>query len=106
MRLPRFTILQLLLAAALIALVLGLFTSAWRVSTYQRIEQVDFSPSGELLAARYSGGAGPVWRLENGPPKLIAQAFGRVQLLGYDMGKIHFVTDDKLLKLEPDFSAN
>src|SRR5262245_19191872 len=103
MRLPRFTILQLLLAATLIALVLGLFTSAWRVNTYHRIEQLAFSPSGNLLAARYSGGALQVWRLDGGRPRLIAQAFGRAQLLGYDTSTMHFVSEDRLLKLECDF---
>src|SRR5262245_59553679 len=101
MRLPRFTTLQLLLAAALVALVLGLFTASWRASVYQQINQIAFSPSGKFLAAKYSGGAVQVWRLDSGRPRLVAQAFGGPALLGYDASSIQFVTDERLLKLEP-----
>lgn len=105
MRLPRFTILQLLLAATLVALVLGLVTASWRVNSFHHIEQVAFSPGGTLLAAKYSGGAVQVWRIGGSRPRLVAQAFGRARLLGFDSSTIHFLSEDKLLKLEPEFSA-
>jgi hypothetical protein len=99
MRIPRFTMLQLLLAAALVALVLGLFTSSWRASAYQYIECVRFSPSGKYLAAKYGGGAVQVWRVDQGPPRRAALAFNRA-FLGYDQSSIHFASDDRLLKLD------
>src|SRR5262245_4637011 len=105
MRLPRFTTLQLLLAAALVALVLGLFTSAWRVHVYQQIEQICFSPSGKLLAAKYVSGAVQVWRLDSSQLRLVGQAFSQNNLLGLEQSTIHFLADDKLLKVESDFGG-
>lgn len=96
----RFSILQLLLVATLVALVLGLVTSAWRASNYQSIEQVCFSPGGQYLAARYSGGAVEVWRLDASRPRLTARAFGRQGLFDVQFSSIHFVADDKLLKID------
>src|SRR5262245_61494694 len=103
MRHFRFSILQLLLAATLVALVLGLITSAWRATQYQAIEQVCLSPSGNYLAARYSGGGVAVWRVDQGAPRLAARASGRLELFSFDFGSIHFVTDDKLIKAEVPF---
>src|SRR4029079_7142937 len=100
MRHFRFSILQLLLASTLVALVLGLVTSAWRASQYQAIEQICFSPSGNALAARYSGGGVSVWRLDQGSPKLVARAPGKLGFLSFDFGSIHFIAEDKLLKSE------
>ncbi len=97
MRHFRFSILQLLLAATLVALVLGLVTSAWRATQYQAIEQLCFSPSGKLLAARYSGGGVRVWRLDNSGPRLVARVPGKLALLSFSFGSIHFVADDRLL---------
>src|SRR5262245_49168045 len=105
MRSFRFSILQLLLAATLVALVLGLVTSAWRASRYQAIQQVCFSPSGNHLAAHYNGGGVQVWRLDQRGPRLIARAFGQAGLFFFDFGSIHFVTDDKLLKVETPFGS-
>src|SRR5436190_512224 len=104
MRVPRFTTLQLMLAAALVALVLGLFTSSWRVSAYHRIEQLAFSPSGTHLAAKYSGGAVQVWNLDGSRPRVVAQSRSGASLLDFDFGTVHFVTDDRLLKLESRFA--
>src|SRR5436305_12213874 len=100
MRHFRFSILQLLLAATLVALVLGLVTSAWRATQYQAIEQLCFSPSGNYLAARYSGGGMAVWRLDNGGPKLAARVAGKFGLLNFCFGSIHFIADDTLLEAE------
>jgi hypothetical protein len=105
MRPFRFSILQLLLAATLVALVLGLLTSAWRASRYQSIEQACFSPSGEYLAARFSGGGVFVWRLDKSGARLIARAFGKPGLFYFDLGSIHFVADDKLLNIESQWAA-
>lgn len=103
MRIPRFTTLQLLLAAALVALVLGLFTSSWRVSAYHRIEHLAFSPSGTYLAAKYSGGAVQVWKLDGNRARVVAQSRSGASLLSFDFGTIHFVGDDRLLKVETHF---
>src|SRR5262245_49493151 len=105
MRPFRFSMLQLLLAATLVALVVGLLTSGWRASRYQYITQVCFSPSGQYLAAYYSGGAVQVWQLDQGRPRMVARVFGRAGLFNYEMGSIHFVGDDKLLKVETQFGS-
>lgn len=103
MRPFRFSILQLLLAATLVGLVLGLVTSAWRSSSFQSIEEVCFSPDGKRLAARYSGGAVQVWRLDSKRPKLVAQAFGREGFFSGYFSSIHFIASDKLLKIDSQF---
>lgn len=105
MRLPRFTTLQLLLAAALVALTLGLFTSAWRVHVYQEIEQICFSPNGKLLAGRYASGAVQIWRLDPPRPRLIGQAFAGNNLLGFEQSTIHFIANDTLLKVETEIGG-
>ena len=71
MRLPRFTIMQLLLTATLVALVLGLFTTAWRAGGPRFIDRFCFSLSGKFLAARSSTGVVQVWRLDEDQPRLI-----------------------------------
>src|SRR5436190_20733753 len=96
----RFSVLQLLLAATLVALIAGLVTSAWRASIYQSIEHVSFSPTGKYLAASYSSGAVQVWRLDQGRPRLVAKAFGRAGLFNFDYGSIQFVSEEKLLKTD------
>lgn len=73
MRLPRFTTLQLLLAAALCALLLGLATATWRASCYTQITALCYSPSGTYLAARYATGTIRVWKTESGRPRLTAE---------------------------------
>src|SRR6476659_2565685 len=105
MRHFRFSMLQLLLAATLIALILGLVTSAWRATQYQAIEQVCFSPSGKLLAARCSGGGVAVWRLDNSGPKLVSRVSGKFGFLSFSFGSIHFVTDDKVMVAEIPFGS-
>src|SRR5262245_58860189 len=105
MRHFRFSILQLLLASTLVALVLGLVTSAWRATQYQAIEQVCFSPNSNYLAARYSGGGVAVWRLDQGGPKLVARVPGKFDFLSFSFGSIHFITDDKLLVAETPFGS-
>src|SRR5262245_20775287 len=105
MRPFRFSILQLLLASTLVALVLGLVTSAWRATQYQAIEQVCFSPNGNYLAARYSGGGVAGWRLDQGVPKLVSRVSGKSGFLSFSFGSIHFVADDRLLVAETPFGS-
>jgi hypothetical protein len=101
----RFTILQLFLVTALVALVAGLVSAAWRATTYQSIEHVCFSPSGKYLAASYTSGAVQVWRLDQGRPRVVAKAFGRRPgLFNIDYGSsLRFVSDERLLKTEAIF---
>src|SRR5262245_33813015 len=105
MRVTRCTTLQMLLSAALIALMLGMVAASSRGTVDQLINQVAFSPGGKFLAAKYSGGAVQVWRLDTARPRLVAQAFGGPALIGYDASSIQFLSDDKLLELEPQFAA-
>jgi hypothetical protein len=95
MRMPRFTLLQLLLASALVALVLGLFTSVWRAGSVNEIRSLHFSPSGQLLAAHYESGAIQIWRLVEGPPRRVAMLPAR-PLLGEDISTLQFVADDRV----------
>jgi WD40 repeat protein len=71
-RIPRFTSLQLFLATALCALVLGLFTAAWRASNYSQVTAVRFSPDGKYLAARYESGDIQVWDVGSRRPRRVA----------------------------------
>src|SRR5947209_1794977 len=100
---PRFTIVQLFLAATLIALLLGLFTAAARLGPQDKVCQLCFSPSGNLLAARYESGAVGIWRLNVEQPRLIARAFGvpPTNTVGghWLMECIYFVDDDRLIKV-------
>src|SRR6266576_5780016 len=105
MRPFRFSILQLLLAATLVALVLGLVTSAWRASRHQAIEQVCCSPSGNLLAARFSGGSIQVWRVGPEGPRLLAGALSKMAFLSFEFSSIHFIADDARLKAEIPFGS-
>src|SRR5262245_60774501 len=106
MRSFRFSILQLLLAATLAALVMGLVTSAWRASKYQSIVQVVFSPNGKHLAALYSGGAVQIWRFDKDGPRLVARAFGQPGLLSFACGsRIHYISDSNLLKVQSDWMS-
>jgi len=69
-QLPRFTMLQLLLAATLVAVLLGLAVSAADLSRTDAINHLCYSPNGEYLAAHYErSGMLRVWRLpSNGAP--------------------------------------
>src|SRR3954468_4324500 len=102
----RFSILQLFLVTALVALVAGLVSAAWRATTYQSVQHVCFSPSGKYLAASYNSGAVQVWRLDKGRPRLVAKAFGRPGLFNFDYGAIQFVSDDRLLKIETPLDSD
>ncbi len=106
MRLPRYSIRQLFLAATLVALVLGLFASAARIGLPDSICQFCFSPSGKHLAARYESGTVHVWQLDQDEPRLVAQAFGTPRLPAtgaqWMLEALYFVQDDRLLKLESD----
>ena len=99
MRLPRFTILQMLLAAALVALVLGLATSAWRTRRLAQIMHLEFSPSGKYLAAKYSGGSIQVWDLSGARPRLTAHLPADGFFMA-DVGHVQFADDATLIDLQ------
>ena len=104
--LPRFTTLQLLLAAALCGLILGLATAAWRTAQYARITAIAFSPNGQRLAARYSGGGFQAWRIGQSSPRLVART-RMEQLFSDDWGPVRFADDDTLVDIRtlvPDIS--
>src|SRR5262245_188983 len=103
MRFPRFTILQMLLAAALVALVLGLATSAWRTAKLAQITHLEFSPSGKHLAAKFSGGSIQVWDVSSPRPRLAAN-FPAQGFMNYDVGPIRFVDDWELVDLQNRWS--
>ena len=103
MRLPRFTILQMLLAAALVALVLGLVTSAWRTKRLAQIMHLEFSPSGKYLAAKYSGGSIQVWDVSGARPRL-TQHVPAQGLFSVDIGQIQFADDDTLIDLQNEWA--
>jgi hypothetical protein len=71
-RFPRFTTLQLLLAAAFCALALGLATASWRSSVVTQVTAVGFSPGGKYLAARYASGFILVWDVSTPRPRRVA----------------------------------
>jgi hypothetical protein len=107
MRLPRFTMLQLMLAAALCGLVLGLATSAWRASRQAQVSHLAFSPSGKFLAAKYSGSSVQVWNVAGDRPRLAAH-FPGGQFFGFDffdVNPIQFVGDTTLVDLQNRSSA-
>jgi len=64
MRIPRFTILQVLLVATLIALLLGLFTAMHREQPDDGMCLFSFSPDGNQLAVLHGNGTVRVWQLE------------------------------------------
>jgi WD40 repeat protein len=103
MRLPRFTILQMLLAAALIALVLGLATSSWRTSRLASITSLEYSPSGKYLAAKYSGGSIRVWDVSSDRPTLV-QHVPAHRLFGDDYSPIRFADDATLIDMQNAWS--
>jgi hypothetical protein len=105
MRLPRFTILQMLLAAALVALILGLATSAWRTAKVAQITHLEYSPSGKYLAVKYSGGSIQVWDVSGARPRLTAQFTGS-GFLNFDIGPICFADDSTLVDLQNSYSGN
>src|SRR5439155_18057237 len=106
MRLPRFTTLQLLLAATLVALLLGLFSSAWRIGAPHFVERIYFSPSGKRLAVRLSTGAVQIWQVDQARPRQVAKAFGTPPLPRGGHPEMlecaYFIDDTRLLKLESD----
>src|SRR5436305_263823 len=103
MRLPRYSVLQLFLAATLAALLLGLFTSAWRAGVPANVVQVRFSPNGKLLAARYERGTVKIWSLADRQPRLIDQVFQRPMLPRegnqHFYESIFFLDDSRLIKI-------
>ncbi|MEX2173412.1 MAG: hypothetical protein WD872_03565 [Pirellulaceae bacterium] len=102
-RIPRFSTLQLLLAAALCALLLGLFTSAWRASDFAQVTAVRFSPDGKHLVARYQSGSVQVWNVES-RPRLSARLTGR-GLYGYEAEGVHFAGDAELVDIDQRFGS-
>jgi len=100
MRLPRFTVSQLLLAATFFALVLGLFTSAWRAASVQAIQHVCFSPSCKFFAASYSDGMVRVWRMDGNRARLVLRAFAGERDPFYERSYIHFEDDNRLIRLD------
>src|SRR4051794_5799855 len=101
---PRFTIVQLFLAATLVALLLGLFTAADRLGPGNEIRQLLFSPNGNLVAARYQTGMVRVWRLDGEQARLVAQEFGVRRLPPkhneWLMESMYFADDGWLIKIE------
>jgi WD40 repeat protein len=104
-RIPRFTTLQLLLGAALVALLLGLFTSSWRAGTPHRVVHICFSPNGKHLAALYSNGAVRVWRLHQGRARLVVEDFARIPPSRHFFDAMFFLEDERLVKLESTYPA-
>ena len=104
MRLPRFTILQMLLAASLVALVLGLATSAWRTNKLAQITHLEFSPTGRFLAAKFSGGSVQVWDISSPRPRLAANFPSQGFLNNFDVGPLRFVDDTTLVDLRSRWS--
>lgn len=92
----------MLLAATLVALVLGLATSAWRTKRFAQIMHLEFSPSGKYLAAKYSGGSIQVWDVSTERPKLI-QHVPVQRLFGADVGQIRFADDATLIDLQNEW---
>ncbi|HZL87830.1 MAG TPA: WD40 repeat domain-containing protein [Pirellulaceae bacterium] len=72
MRLPRFTILQLLLVTALCGLLAGWATQAWRAGSQFRLTAAEISPDGKRLATAYDGGTIDVWDISGSRPKKVA----------------------------------
>ena len=95
----------MLLAAALVALVLGLATSAWRTAKFAQITYLEFSPTGKYLAAKFSGGTIQVWDMSGSRPKLTAQFAGK-GFLNFDVGPIRFADDTLLVDLQNQFDNN
>src|SRR4030095_9842228 len=100
MRWPRFTTIQLLLVAALCALLLGLATTSWRASNYAQVTAVTFSPSGKSLAARFLTGIVRVWQLDSGRPRLSVEFLAQESSYGTLNAQLSFVDDTKLLEIE------
>ena len=94
-RLPRFTTLQLLLAAAFCALVLGLATASWRSTAFAQVTSVGFSPGGKYLAARYASGFIMVWDVSSARPRRVA-SFASSSPWAFASG-VHFADDHTLV---------
>ena len=104
MRIPRFSTLQLLLAAAFCGLVCGLFTTAWRSAVHRQIDAIAFSPNGATLAARYSGGTFQAWRVETGAARLpMRTSMGRTWT--DEWRPVRFADDDTLIDIQPNFRS-
>src|SRR4051812_46304457 len=95
MRLPRFSILQLLLAATLIGLLFGLFTSARRERPYDGVYYFSFSPTGKRLAVLYGNGTVRVWQIDSARPRLVAQDFGERPRNMLEIEAMNFLDDDR-----------
>jgi WD40 repeat protein len=95
-RIPRFTTLQLLLAAALCALLLGLGTASWRATSFAQVTAVKFSPGGQYLAAKYTTGAIQVWEVTGPKPQLAMQVAASTPW-NFSEGKIHFADEHTLI---------
>jgi WD40 repeat protein len=79
-------------------LILGLVTAAWRTAQYARITAIAFSPSGERLAARYSGGGFQAWKVGDSSPRLVAQT-RMEQLFADNWGPVRFADDATLVDI-------
>ena len=95
-RIPRFTTLQLLLAAALCALLLGLATGSWRASAYSQVTAVRFSPDGKYLAARYASSSIQVWDVSDARARRVA-AITSSSPWAYDNSGLHFANNETLI---------
>ncbi len=100
MRWPRFTTLQLLLVAALCALILGLATTSWRANDYAQVSALRYSPSGKRLAAHYMSGIVRVWNVEAGQPTRITDVHVRNPWAQLGLEQLSFIDDHTLLDVE------
>jgi WD40 repeat protein len=95
-RFPRFTTLQLLLAAAFCALVVGLATASWRSGWLAQITAVGYSPGGKYLAVRYASGYIVVWDVSTPRPRRVS-SMASSSAWAYDASGIHFADEDTLV---------
>jgi WD40 repeat protein len=100
MRWPRFTTLQLLLIAALCALLFGLATTSWRVGDYAQVNAICYSPSGNRLAARFKSGIVRVWNVEAGQPSRDTDINVRNPWAQLGFEQLSFIDDHSLLDIE------
>jgi hypothetical protein len=99
MRLPRFTTLQLLLAATLAALVVGLFAAAWRASGVQQRFRFGFSPDGSCLIMRHVKGPTLIWQIDGDQPRLIRKTLGENPLSPLEMNSILHLDEHEIASL-------
>lgn len=80
MRLPRYTTLQLLMVATLIALILGLVTASRQSAGVIQRFRFTFSADGTRLVMQHEKGPAQVWKIDIDPPQLVEQKHGNRRL--------------------------